>query len=87
MGGIEFDQALQFSLMMYIPISLAAGGWSVLQATDAFTLSISSIGSLFVAAASTYFVIGVYRRLVAQRRLIYFAVYCLLAGLLVLVIG
>ena len=85
--GIEFDQALQFSLMMYIPISLAAGGWSVLQATDAFTPSLSSIGSLFVAAASTYFVIGVYRRLVAQRRLIWFAGYCLLAGLLVLVIG
>jgi undecaprenyl pyrophosphate phosphatase UppP len=40
-----------------------------------------------VAASSTYVVIGVYRRLVAQRKLIWFAAYCLIAGLLVVVVG
>jgi undecaprenyl-diphosphatase len=85
--GIEFDKALQFSLMMYLPISIAAGGWSVWRSVDPFTPSMVSLLSLVVAAMSTYFVIGLYRRLVAQRRLIWFAGYCLLAGLLVLVIG
>lgn len=85
--GIEFDKALQFSLMMYIPISVAAGGWSVLRSVDAFTPSVVSLFSLLVAASSTYVVIGVYRRLVAQRRLIWFAGYCVIAGLLVLVAG
>jgi len=85
--GIEFDKALQFSLMMYLPISIAAGGWSVLQSTEPLTLSVHSFLGLLVAASSTYVVIGVYRRLVAQRKLVWFAVYCLIAGLLVVVIG
>lgn len=85
--GIEFDHALQFSLMMYIPISIAAGGWSVLQSVDPFTPTFVSVLGLLVAASSTYLVIGVYRRLVAQRRLLWFAGYCLLAGLLVVVTG
>ena len=85
--GIEFDKALQFSLMMYLPISIAAGGWSVLQSTEPLTLSVHSFLGLLVAASSTYVVIGVYRRLVAQRKLIWFAAYCLIAGLLVVVVG
>jgi undecaprenyl-diphosphatase len=85
--GIEFDKALQFSLMMYLPISIAAGGWSVLQSAEPLTLSVHSFLGLLVAATSTYVVIGVYRRLVAQRKLIWFAAYCLIAGLLVVVVG
>jgi undecaprenyl-diphosphatase len=85
--GIEFDKALQFSLMMYLPISIAAGGWSVLQSTEPLTLSVHSFLGLLVAASSTYVVIGVYRRLVAQRKLLWFAAYCLIAGLLVVVVG
>jgi undecaprenyl pyrophosphate phosphatase UppP len=85
--GVEFDRALQFSLMMYIPISIAAGGWSILQSSDSFSPSITSVLSLMVAAVSTYVVIGWYRRLVGQRRLIWLAVYCLIVGLIVGIAG
>jgi undecaprenyl-diphosphatase len=85
--GVEFDRALQFSLMIYIPISIAAGGWSILQSSDSFSPSITSVLSLMVAAVSTYVVIGWYRRLVGQRRLIWLAVYCLIVGLIVGIAG
>ena len=85
--GVEFKAALRFSLMMYIPISLAAGAWSVVQSTDVFIISWVSGLSLFIAGVATYLVIGWYTTLVEQRRLIWFAYYCLMAGLLVVVIG
>jgi len=85
--GVEFKAALRFSLMMYIPISLAAGAWSVVQATEVFQVSLVSIGSLIVAGTATYLVIGLYTKLVEQRRLMWFAYYCFAAGLLVVLIG
>lgn len=85
--GVEFKAALRFSLMMYLPISLAAGAWSVVQSTDVFRISWVSGLSLVIAGVATYAVIGLYTTLVEQRRLLWFAYYCLLAGLLVVVIG
>ncbi len=85
--GVEFKAALRFSLMMYIPISLAAGAWSIVQATEVFQVSLVSIGSLILAGVATYLVIGLYTKLVEQRRLIWFAYYCLAAGFLVVIIG
>ena len=85
--GVEFKAALRFSLMMYIPISLAAGAWSVVQSTEIFQVSFVSIGSLILAGTATYLVIGLYTKLVEQRRLMWFAYYCLSAGLLVVLIG
>jgi undecaprenyl-diphosphatase len=85
--GVDFKTALRFSMMMYLPISLAAGAWSIVQSTEMLSLSAHSFLSLAIAGLATYAVIGLYTRLVEQRRLMWFAYYCLLAGLLVVVIG
>jgi undecaprenyl-diphosphatase len=87
MRGLEFRSALRFSLMMYLPISLAAGGWSVWTANEPFVVSWASPLSLLLAAIGTYGVIGLYTRVVEQHRLVWFAYYCTIAGALVVVLA
>ena len=83
-SDLKRDTAFKYSFMLYIPLSLAA---MVLELTD---ISISKelilfyIAATIVAGIATFLVTKWFRRIVVKGKLIYFSIYCLLVGLLVL---
>lgn len=85
--GLEFSSTLRFSLMMYIPISIAAGVWSVLSSDTPMAFTGWEMVYLLTAAAGTYIMIGSFIRIVESRKLHWLAVYCLVVGTLAIVLA
>lgn len=87
-SGLDRDTAFKFSFLLYIPMSLAA---TVLEAKDLLDASISSTMWLYyilatvVAFVFTLLVIKWFRKIVNEGKLGYFSIYCLIAGLLVII--
>ena len=79
--------AFDFSFILYIPISI---GTSLLGIKDLFESHLSSKMWLFyltatlVSAIFTYLSTKWFRKLVKEGKLIYFVIYCLLAGLAII---
>jgi undecaprenyl-diphosphatase len=84
--GLEFSSTLRFSLMMYIPISIAAGAWSVVTSDSAIGFSGWEMLYLLTAALGTYIMIGSFIRIVEARKLHWLAVYCFIVGTLAIVL-
>ena len=84
--GLEFSSVLRFSLMMYIPISIAAGAWSVVSADTAMVFSGWEMVYLLTAASGTYIMIGSFIRIVEARKLHWLAIYCFIVGTLAIVL-
>ena len=87
--NLKRSVAFNFSFIMYIPISIAT---SILGIKDLISLSItSSTAILYVIAALvslvfTYIFTKWFKKMVTDGKLIYFSIYCLVAGLLVIIL-
>lgn len=84
---LKREAAFNFSFILYIPISIAT---SILGLKDLFELSISSnLWILYVIAAIlagifTYIFTKWFARIVKEGKLIYFSIYCLILGVIVI---
>ena len=91
-GGMYQDltreTAFNFSFILYIPISIAT---TILGIKDLFELSLSgTVWALYILAAIiagifTYIFTKWFGKIVKEGKLIYFSVYCLIVGLLVII--
>ena len=82
--GLKRDTAFKYSFMLYIPMSLAA---MVLEFKDLALKSeliIYYISAIVVSLIVTLLVTKWFRRIVNNGKLIYFSVYCMIVGTLVL---
>jgi undecaprenyl-diphosphatase len=85
--GLKREVAFKYSFMLYIPISLAT---MILGVKDMLESSISSITWFYyilgaiVSGIVTYFSTTWFKDIVKNGKLIYFVLYCLLAGILVI---
>lgn len=85
--GLKRTDAFDFSFILYIPISIAT---SILGVKDLLEMSISStmwvfyLSSALMAFIFTYITTRWFSKIVKEGKLIYFSVYCLIAGILVI---
>ena len=86
---LKREVAFDFSFILYIPISIAT---SILGIKDLLELSISSstwvlyIIAAIIAGIFTYIFTKWFAKIVKEGKLIYFSIYCLIVGLLVLIL-
>lgn len=84
--NLKRDAAFKYSFMLYIPMSIAA---MMLEITDIFKSQIDAITwcyyllATLVAFIFTYIMTKWFRKVVNNGKLIYFSIYCLIVGLLV----
>lgn len=81
------ETAFNFSFILYIPISIATGLLGIKDLIDSnlsTTMWIYYLSSTVVAGLFTYFATKWFKKLVTQGKLIYFSIYCVIAGLLVI---
>lgn len=85
--NLKRDAAFNFSFILYIPISIAT---SILGIKDLVSLSISSsmwilyIIATILAGIFTYIFTKWFARIVKEGKLLYFSVYCIILGVVVL---
>lgn len=82
---IDKIDALNYSFMLYIPISIAS---MILSIKDIFTLNKQTIilyiiGMIF-SYITTYYSIRIFKKIVINNKLIYFIYYCLIMGIITL---
>ena len=86
--NLKRETAFNFSFILYIPISIATG---LLGIKDLMELRISSstwlvyILSAILAGVFTYISTKWFKEIVKEGKLIYFSIYCLIVGVLVLI--
>ena len=84
---LKREEAFNFSFLMYIPISIAT---TILGVKDLLEISISSttwilyIIAAIVAGIFTYIFTKWFAKIVKEGKLIYFSIYCLIVGILVI---
>jgi len=86
--GLKRDTAFKYSFMLYIPISIAAMALEMnhlIRAENTHVMWIYYSIVIIVSAVVTYFVTRWFRSIVNKGKLIYFSIYCLIAGLLVVI--
>ena len=85
--NLKRDTAFNFSFILYIPISIAT---SILGVKDLFYMSISnSLWILYIIAAIlagifTYIFTKWFAKIVKEGKLLYFSIYCIILGVVVL---
>lgn len=85
---IDFDEALRFSFLLYIPVSF---GSTLLELKDMLGSSYQvSEFALFALAAVvagivTYYTVGWFKNILKSGKLHYFALYCLVVGSMVII--
>lgn len=85
--GLDRQTAFDFSFMLYIPISCAT---TLLGIKDLLTSNLTLneiilfILSAVVAAIFTYYSVKWFREVIKKGKLIYFSIYCLVVGLLII---
>ena len=85
--NLKRDTAFNFSFILYIPISIAT---SILGVKDLFSMSISNalwvlyIISAIFAGVFTYIFTKWFAKIVKEGKLLYFSIYCIILGVLVL---
>ncbi len=80
--GVKKEEAFRFSFMIYIPLSLLSGVYSLFS-LESFTAIYMVY--LFISAIMTYAGLVLFKRLLLQERLHYFSYYCVFLALLILV--
>ena len=83
-SGLKRDTAFKYSVMLYIPISIAAMALEITKIKISHELIIYYLGSVIVSMVATLLVTKWFRKIVSEGKLIYFSIYCLIVGLLVL---
>lgn len=88
-GGMTRDlsrtTAFNFSFMLYLPISIASmilGVKDVIENPISTSLIFPYILGMIVACVFTYISIKWFKKIIEKGKLIYFVIYCLLAGLI-----
>ena len=87
LSDLKKDTAVNFSFMLYIPISIAT---MILGVAD--LIKTPNVGNyllpyglgMIISAVITYFSAKIFINIVKQKKLIYFVIYCLVVGTLVL---
>ena len=85
--NLKRETAFDFSFLLYIPISVAT---TILGLKDLLTSSLSLITIIYyllatiIAGVVTYFATKWFRNVVKDGKLIYFVIYCLIVGTLVI---
>ena len=84
--GLDRETAFNFSFMLYLPVSIATGLLGVLDLME-LNLSVGEIIyyllATFMAFIFTYIATAWFNKAVKQGKLMYFSIYCLIVGILV----
>ena len=83
-SGLKRDTAFKYSFMLYIPMSIAAMLLEIKDLAIDKTLVLYYFMAVLIAAVVTYVVIKWFRKIVSSGKLVYFSIYCLIVGLLVI---
>lgn len=83
-SGLKRDTAFKYSFMLYIPMSIAAMLLEIKDLAIDKTLILYYFMAVLIAAVVTYVVIKWFRKIVSSGKLVYFSIYCLIVGLLVI---
>lgn len=83
--GLKRDTAFKYSFMLYIPMSLAALVLEIGDISFDLGLIFYYIVSIIVSCIVTLLVTKWFRRIVNNGKLIYFSLYCLIVGTLVII--
>ena len=83
-SGLKRDTAFKYSFMLYIPMSIAATGLELTSIDLHSDLIIYYAVSILVSTIVTLLVTKWFRKIVNNGKLIYFSIYCLIVGLLVI---
>lgn len=81
---LKRDTAFKFSFMLYIPMSIAAMALEVTDLKIEINLLFNYFIAVLVAGVVTFLVTKWFRKIVNEGKLIYFSIYCLIVGLLVI---
>lgn len=85
--GLKRDAAVNYSFMLYLPISIATmilGIKDLLETTNLSSLILPYTFGMIASAILTYFSAKWFINIMKKGKLIYFSIYCLIVGLLVL---
>ena len=83
-GGLKRDTAFKYSFMLYIPMSIAAMGLELFDIEFNSSLILPYAISIIVSCIVTLLVTKWFRKIVNEGKIIYFSIYCLIVGLLVI---
>lgn len=87
-SNLKRETALEFSFMLYIPISIASfilGISDLIKSPNLSTLLIPYIVSMIISSIVTYYSAKLFINIMKKGKLIYFSVYCFLVGLLTII--
>lgn len=85
---IKFEEVMRFSFLLYIPISVAALGLGVFDlAQTENPFIIGYISAFLVAIVTTYIAVKWLFKVVREGNLKYFSIYCMVVGVLVIVVN
>ena len=86
--GLKRDVAFKFSFILYIPISLATmllGVKDLMEANININMWITYIIAMIISGIVTFISTKWFNNIMKSGKLIYFSIYCLIVGLLVIV--
>ena len=88
-SNLTRETALNYSFMLYIPISVASmflGVKDLITMNNLNTLAIPYLISMIVSGIVTYFAAKLFIDIMKKGKLIYFSIYCFIVGLIVFII-
>ncbi|MBQ9318248.1 MAG: UDP pyrophosphate phosphatase [Bacilli bacterium] len=83
---LKRDTAFKYSFMLYIPMSIAAMALEITDLNISSDLIIHYVLAILTSLVVTFIVTKWFRRIVNEGKLIYFTIYCLIIGVLVLLL-
>ena len=89
-SNLKRETALQFSFMLYIPISLASfilGITDLIKSPNINNLLIPYIVSMLISAIVTYYSAKLFINIMKKGKLIYFSIYCFIIGFITFLIA
>ena len=81
LSDLDRKTAVKFSFMLYIPISIASFILGVTDISNLADLWYCYILGMFAATVATYYATNWFIDLVKKGKLVYFAIYCLIIGI------
>lgn len=82
---LKRDTAFKYSFMLYIPMSIAAMALEITDLSISKDLIFHYILAILTALIVTFAVTKWFRKIVNEGKLIYFTIYCLIVGILVII--
>ncbi len=88
-SNLKRETALNYSFMLYIPVSVASmilGVSDLISSGNLSSLFIPYFVSMIVSGIVTYYSAKLFMDIMKKGKLIYFSIYCLIAGLLTIIL-